>query len=223
MEGNLENRKRVGRGLLSFFQTNKISTIAILVVVGSFAYLLFYFWEPLAANVGYYFKTTVVSNSFVRSIIPLPNPNLAVKKPKSEDFNLTIKKIDVNVPVVVNIPVDDKKEYLYALTKGVAQARGSALPGEKGNIFIFGHSNSPGSENSNYRSVFTLLDKLGKGDEIEIIYKKEKYSYLVVETKTINPDQLEVLEKTQKETVTLMTCWPFGTDLKRLVIRAERE
>jgi LPXTG-site transpeptidase (sortase) family protein len=232
-----EKRKKVGFDLLSFFTRHKKRSFALLLVFGSLIYLVYYFWEPLAANFRYYFKTTVVSNSFIRKVASLPEPDLsAYQNPISEEFNLVIKKIDVNVPVVANVKAEEPKEYFYALTKGVAhyarttlKGKGDkevtvdgSLPGEGGNIFIFGHSNSPGSGDSRYRSIFTLLDKLDKGDEIELTYQKEKIAYKVKETKIISADDLSVLERTSQETLTLMTCWPFGTNLKRLIVRAER-
>lgn len=45
-------------------------------------------------------------------------------------FKILIPKIDIRSEVLPNINPFDKKEYQEALKKGVALAKGSALPGE---------------------------------------------------------------------------------------------
>lgn len=53
--------------------------------------------------------------------------------------------------------------------------------------------------------------------------KKQKYKYKVAETKVVYPNQVEVTQKTPTEQVSLMTCVPVGTSLKRLIIIAKPE
>ncbi len=61
-------------------------------------------------------------------------------QPVDENFGLVIPKISANAKVIANVDATDSKIYQRELTKGVAHALGSALPNEKGNIFIFSHS-----------------------------------------------------------------------------------
>ena len=54
--------------------------------------------------------------------------------PVDKDFGLLIPKLDINVKVFANVDATKPQEYLPLLAKGVAQAKGSLLPGQKGNV-----------------------------------------------------------------------------------------
>lgn len=136
----------------------------------------------------------------------------------SGEFRIVIPKIDLSSKVLPNINPYKREDYLNALSRGVAQAKGSALPGESGNMFIFAHStNSPFI--SYYNAAFYLLNKLTTGDEINISYQGKNYRYEVVNTKIVDPSQVNYLQnKSSDRILTLMTCWPAGTTLKRLLV-----
>jgi len=144
-------------------------------------------------------------------------------KPVNEEFGIVIPKIEANAKVIKNVNPFDEKAYQRVLTQGVAHAQGSGLPGHTGNSFIFAHSSGNWYEANQYNSIFYLLHKLEKGDEIDLYYEKQKYIYKVTEKKLVNADEVRYLGDTLKNTstVTLMTCWPPGTTLKRLIIIAE--
>lgn len=74
-----------------------------------------------------------------------------------------------------------------------------------------------------YNDVFALLDKLSDGDEIIVYYNQEKYTYVVSKKDVIRPGDVSVLKNTDKEKkeLNLMTCWPIGTTLNRLIVSAE--
>lgn len=140
--------------------------------------------------------------------------------PVDEEFGIVIPKISANAKVIPEVDSQDANIYQRALTKGVAHAKGTSYPGEEGNIFIFAHSSADFFEASRYNAVFYLLSKLEKDDEIDIFYKKQKYRYRVDEKKTVNADNVEYLDKSSGNSLTLMTCWPPGTTLKRLLVIA---
>ena len=50
----------------------------------------------------------------------------------------------------------------------------------------------------------------------------EKYSYKVSEIKTVKPEEVEILESTENEILTLYTCTPIYIATHRLVVIAER-
>jgi len=142
-------------------------------------------------------------------------------KPVNTDFSIVIPKIKVNANVVKNVDPFDSRIYQKALTQGVAHAKGSGLPGFPGNVFIFAHSAINWYQASRYNSIFYLTNKLEPGDEIFIYYKGSKYRYSVTEKKIVNPGEIDYLSKNQKtSSLTLMTCWPPGTNTKRLIILA---
>ena len=113
--------------------------------------------------------------------------------------------------------------YQRALTKGVAHANGTSYPGESGNVFIFAHSGVDFYEATRYNAQFYLLSKLVTGDTIYLFYKKQKYVYRVTEKKVVSPEDVTYLtEDSQKKTLSLMTCTPAGTTLKRLLVIADQ-
>ena len=139
--------------------------------------------------------------------------------PIDKDFGIVIPKIGANAKVIPQVDPYDSRIYQVALTKGVAHAKGTALPNQIGNMFIFSHSSVNLLEASRYNSVFFLLSKLKKNDEIDIYYKGAKYKYEVEEIKTVEAKDVSYLSpNSEVQTLTLMTCWPPGTTLKRLVV-----
>ncbi|MBI4099617.1 sortase [Candidatus Microgenomates bacterium] len=158
----------------------------------------------------------------VRYAVIRPDPKPAVIVPIDTNFGIVVPKIGANAKVVPNVDPYKEREYQLALTHGVAQARGTSFPGQEGNVFIFAHSAGNFYEANQYNAVFYLLDKLEKGDDIFLFYKGEKFKYQVTDKKIVPADAVEYFKShgTDK-TVTLMTCWPAGTTLKRLIIIAK--
>jgi len=143
--------------------------------------------------------------------------------PEDPNFSVVIPKIGANARIITNVDVSNEKVYLDALKKGVGHAWGTAFPGEGGHVFLFAHSTDYFWNIGTYNAVFYLLDKLEKQDEINLFYKGQRYKYQVIERRIVDPSQVEYLtRKTNREFVTLQTCWPAGTTLKRLLIFAVR-
>ncbi len=138
----------------------------------------------------------------------------------NQEFRITIPKLDLTSKVILNVDPYNKEEYLVALSKGVAHAKGSALPSNNGNIFIFAHSTSSPFI-SYYNAVFYLINKLDTGNEIYLFYQGKRYKYIVTEKKIIDSSEVRYLQTVEKgQSLTLMTCWPPGTSLKRLLVIA---
>jgi len=143
--------------------------------------------------------------------------------PEDPDFSIVIPKIGANAKVIPGGDVTNESIYSAALKKGVAQALGTAFPGEGGHIFLFAHSTDYWWNVSTYNAVFYLLGKLEKGDEINIFYKGQRYVYKVIDHTIVDPSQVEyITRKTNTEFLTLQTCWPLGTTFKRLLVFATR-
>jgi LPXTG-site transpeptidase (sortase) family protein len=137
------------------------------------------------------------------------------------EFGLVIEKIDIVVPVKKNVDGYNQTQYTESLKNGIAHFKDTNLPGENGNIFIFGHSSSDLiEEETMFSEIFKDIDLLEKGDEIIIYYENKKYSYIIFDKKIVSEDDLSVLDSTDTEKLTLMTCWPIGTDEKRMIVLA---
>jgi sortase A len=151
-----------------------------------------------------------------------PKATESKTNPIDRNFGIVIPKIGANSKIIPQVDPYDSKIYQEALTKGVAQAKGTAMPDQIGNIFLFSHSSVNLLEASRYNSIFFLLSKLEKNDEIDIYYKNLKYRYQVTEIKIVEAKEISYLNIVSKaKTLTLMTCWPPGTSLKRLLVMAK--
>ncbi len=160
-----------------------------------------------------------VINEEVKYTIAKPTKLINQIKPVNEDFGIIIPKIGANAKVLANIDPFNEAEYQSALTRGVAHAKGSVFPGQIGNVFIFAHSAGNFYDANRYNAIFYLLSKLEKKDEIYLIYQGKKYRYQVTEKKLVDASAISFISApTDKKTVTLMTCWPPGTTLKRLIV-----
>lgn len=167
---------------------------------------------------------------------PFSMKNLLPTKPNiSAEFDITpyenriiIPKIGKNIPLVdVSITKSfdfDHMEniFMQELEKGVVRYPGSAVPGEKGNAFVFGHSSNFPWIKGDFNDVFALLDNVSFGDEIIVFYNQKKFVYTVREKKIVKPGDVKALERDPAKTeISLMTCWPIGTTLKRMLVFAE--
>ena len=163
-------------------------------------------------------KAEVTYRAKLESQIPPAPP-----EPVDREFSIVIPKIGANTKVVKNVDPNNSKEYQLALTKGVAHASTSSLPGQPGNTFIFAHSAGNWYQANQYNAVFYLLNKLVKGDEIIIYYQSKDYHYAVSENKLVDGSDVSFLKSNSAagQQLTLMTCWPPGTTLKRQIVIAK--
>ena len=145
---------------------------------------------------------------------------IAITRPSTPEFNIIIPKLKINSPVIKNVDPFDANIYQQALIMGVAHAKGSSFPGEKGSVFIFSHSSVNFLEALKYNSIFYLLPKLNKGDVITVHFKGVPYEYYVFDKKIVEADQVEYLSDEKSNDLILMTCYPPGTSLKRFLVIA---
>ena len=139
--------------------------------------------------------------------------------PSDLNFSIVIPKINANSKIIKDVDPFDSKIYQSALTQGVAHAKGTSTPDKSGNTFIFAHSAGNWYQANQFNAVFYLLNKLETGDEIIIYYQSQKYIYSVDEVKFVKPDEINYLSnQLNTNKLTLMTCWPPGTTLKRLLV-----
>ncbi len=142
-------------------------------------------------------------------------------KPVDTSFGIVIPKISANAKVFANVDAGNQKEYEQILQKGVAQVLGTSLPGGPDNIYLFAHSTDFSFDVLRYNAVFFLLHNLENGDEISLYYLGRRYNYYVYDKKIVEPEDVEyITKKYGRPTLTLQTCWPPGTTLKRLLVFA---
>ena len=131
--------------------------------------------------------------------LPLPTPG------PGQPTRIRIPAIGVEFPIV-------EGDGWEQLKKGVGHHIGSANPGQKGNMVLSGHDDI-------YGEVFRDLDKLKPGDEIIVYTQERAYTYIVTETHIVEPTDVQWLAPTDQPVVTLVSCYPYMVDNKRIVVR----
>lgn len=141
--------------------------------------------------------------------------------PVSTDYGIIIEKINANAQVVASVDPGNEAAYVKALQQGVAEAQGSTKPGQAGNLFIFSHSADAPWNIIRFNAIFYLLRELNPGDRVIIFYQGRRYDYLVFDKTTTEPGDVSFLtNRYDVPVLTLQTCDPPGTLLRRLIVRA---
>ena len=141
-------------------------------------------------------------------------PRLPPRPSRITHYSLSIPKLGIE-NVVVEVGGEDLKENLI-------HYEGTAFPGQFGNTVIFGHSVLPQFFNpKNYLTIFSTLPTLAMGDEVLVDFDGVHYQYLVKEMIEVEPEDISILEQRYDNScLTLITCVPPGTYLRRLAVYA---
>jgi len=140
-------------------------------------------------------------------------------------YAMVINKINVKAPVVWSksaLEEDLQKD----LQNGLVHYPKTGIPGQFGNAFITGHSSNYVWAQGAYNYILKNMNDLNVGDEIIITATQENgkvlsYKYVISIKEIVTPDDVRIFEETEKSTLTLTTCWPLGTNWKRLMIKAD--
>ena len=119
---------------------------------------------------------------------------------------LQIDKVKIRVPVFEG--TDD-----LTLNRGVGRIAGTAMPGAAGNIGIAGHRDG----------FFRGLKDIAVGDEVDLLMKTERATYIVDQIEIVSPADVGVLQPRSASSLTLVTCYPFyfvGDAPQRFIVHA---
>lgn len=142
---------------------------------------------------------------------------------KNLDFYLTINKLGIKkARITANVFVDNlKPDYLNTLLTSLAHLAGTALPGQRGNSVIFGHSAIPYLYNSgDFQTIFTKLDELVFGDLIEVEAGGKLLKYQVEKGGLVGSKTTISDFASTKSRLTLLTCYPPGFKSGKYAVRA---
>lgn len=190
----------------------------LLSALASFLFILMLFKAPVLLSQIKYLGASGSANS---NQIALPN-NSAIAETVPPNPLITIPKINVSAPIVFPAGTTNAPNYDPELENGVVHYPNTALPGQAGNSVIFGHSSNDWWQPGNYKFVFVLLDKIVPGDTFSVNYNSKRYIYQVTNTKIVEATDLSVLAPTADPTITLISCWPAGTSLKREIVQGKQ-
>ena len=194
----VKNKKK--KGLVNVF-SNLLIFVSVLILV-------FIFYPVTKEEIKYQINKKISNEE---NLVPL-----------NKDFTIVIPKISAVAPIIKNVDPYNKNVFLPALKKGVAHAKGTSFPNENGNVYLFAHSTDAFYNVGAYNAVFYLIGKLEKDDEIKIYFNNVEYSYRVTEKKVVGANDTDYLiQKNNEKIITLQTCYPPGTTLRRLVVIAK--
>jgi sortase A len=155
--------------------------------------------QPNEAEIPEHLRPLV--QSLASAPLPTPGPEQAIR--------LQIPSIRVDAPVV-------QGDAWEQLKKGVGQHNGTADPGKSGNTVLSAH-------NDIFGEIFRDLDRIQKGDQVVLFTNQRTYTYVVVDSKIVEPTDVEAMAPTDQPTVTLISCYPYLVDNKRIVVVARLE
>jgi sortase A len=119
---------------------------------------------------------------------------------------IRIPEIDLDMALVEGVEAEELK-------RGPGHYPGTPLPGAEGNVGFAGHRTT-------YARPFWALDRLKAGDRIYVDTRWGRFVYRVEWSRVVAPNQVEVLDRTPRPSLTLTTCHPKFSAAQRLVVRA---
>lgn len=105
----------------------------------------------------------------------------------------------------------------------VGHHQGTANPGQTGNVVLSGHVDYRGE-------VFRDLKDVKKGDTVTVDTEDGQYVYIVTDLVLVKEEGVSEAQKranaaymdpTPDQTLTMITCWPYGIDDHRLIVIAK--
>lgn len=130
---------------------------------------------------------------------------------------IIIPQIGLEAPII--FPKEQNEHIiLESLKTGIVHFPYTAKPGQPNNSVLIGHSANFWWNRGDFNTIFANLNKIKKDDPIFVVHKNKLHQYLVTEKIYINTTDLSILNQNNQSTITLLTCWPLGSDIKRLAI-----
>ena len=130
-----------------------------------------------------------------------------VKKP--QPIKIIIPKISKSLNITQG---EFKNDRWTVAENGVSYLSSSSLPGDHGNSVIYGH---------NLNNIFGRLYEVKNDDYLYVVLNNGQIvKYKVFETKQIKPTDIEILNETKDNRLTIYTCSGF-LDQARFVVVAQ--
>lgn len=145
----------------------------------------------------------LVQSEWIEPVINRPAPT------SETALSLIIPKLSINHTIVQGVDWE-------ALKMGIGQLPNSTNPGDEvGNVVLAAH-------NDIYGELFRYLDQLAPGDEFQIQTQTQLFTYVVTELREVEPTDVYVMDERGAATATLISCYPYQVNNKRIVVFADR-
>lgn len=111
------------------------------------------------------------------------------------------------------------------LNQGVVKYPTTPDPGTDGNSLIFGHTSQEFWKHNSYGTIFKDIPNLVSWAIIKVLWKWNLFEYRVIDKFVVLPkqvnDQYMTYQNAGGSYITLMGCYPLGTDKKRIMVVAK--
>ena len=146
--------------------------------------------------------------SLIANQIFLP-PDIERPLPTDETpLVLRIPKLNIDHTIVQGVDWE-------ALKLGIGQVPNGTTPSDlNGNVVLAAH-------NDIYGELFRYLDQLEPGDKFQIQTKSRLYNYTITKWDIYEPTAVEVMDPRGQPTSTLISCYPYQVNDKRIVVFAD--
>ncbi|MGB7342058.1 MAG: sortase, partial [Phototrophicaceae bacterium] len=129
----------------------------------------------------------------------------------TDDTPLRVIIPDINIDNTIVQGVD-----WNALQQGVGMLPNGAIPtSETDNVVLAAH-------NDIYGELFRNLDQLENGDELQVQTQSGFFTYIVSDTLIVDPSDVYVMESQGTSMVTLISCYPYNVNNRRIIVQAVR-
>jgi sortase A len=150
------------------------------------------------------------------NLLPLVQSELltpVISRPPPTDetaVRLIVPKLNLDQTIVQGVDWD-------ALRQGIGQMPNNSNPADaRGNVVLAAH-------NDIYGEYFRYLDQLAAGDQFQIQTRSGQfYTYTIVSQGIYQPTDVSVMDIGQDPMATLVSCYPYQVDNKRIVVFAQR-
>jgi sortase A len=99
------------------------------------------------------------------------------------------------------------------LRQGPGHYPDTPLPGARGTVGVAGHRTT-------YGAPFRRLDRLGRGDRIEVVMPYGRFTYEVERSRIVEPTALWVTRRVAHDRLVLTACHPLYSAAQRIVVFA---
>jgi len=99
------------------------------------------------------------------------------------------------------------------LRAGPGHYPGTPFPGERGTVAIAGHRTT-------YGAPFRHVDRLERGDRIELRMPYGRFTYVVERTRIVPPTEVSVTDRVAFDRLVLSACHPLYSAAQRIVVFA---
>jgi LPXTG-site transpeptidase (sortase) family protein len=126
---------------------------------------------------------------------------------------LVIPALGLAAPVV-EVPLQNGTWDMQALTMEIAHLGATANPGQNSNVVLAGHVTIVGGIGPFYK-----LEQLQDGDQVTVYVGERAYTYRIASRQRLAPTDVEIVQPTDHEQLTLITCTTWDAANRRYLER----